>query len=144
MEEKDYKKLYEDVVALAKDGLKDGLYLSQSAKAVTEFLFPQLKETKDEKVRRELTTFLINFNNGAYSRPSEDKIDSWIKWIDKVCSMNNLTDMELKDRINFPGMFIKKYTIETFDLFNSNHLDYRGLIEKGLALEALEEMYNTK
>lgn len=86
MEEKDYKKLYEDVVALAKDGLKDGLYLSQSAKAVTEFLFPQLKETEDEKVRKELTTFLINFNNGAYSRPSEDKIDSWIKWIDKKAS----------------------------------------------------------
>jgi len=86
MEEKDYKKLYEDVVALAKDGLKDGLYLSHSAKEVTEFLFPQLKETKDEKIRRELTTFLINFNNGYYSRPSEDKIDSWIKWIDKKAS----------------------------------------------------------
>ena len=88
MEEKDYKKLYEDVVALAKDGLKDGLYLSQSAKAVTEFLFPQLKETEDEKVRKELVTFLINFNNGAYSRPSEDKIDSWIKWIDKKADQN--------------------------------------------------------
>ena len=81
MEEKDYKKLYEDVVALAKDGLKDGLYLSQSAKAVTEFLFPQLKETEDEKIRRKLTRFLINFNNGCYSRPSETEIDSWIKWI---------------------------------------------------------------
>lgn len=85
MEEKYYKKLYEDVVALAKDGLKDELYLSRSAKDVTEFLFPQLKETEDEKVRRELTTFLINFNNGAYSRPSEYKIDSWIKWLDKKC-----------------------------------------------------------
>ena len=83
MEEKDYKKLYEDVVALAKDGLKDGLYLSQSAKAVTEFLFPQLKETEDEKVKRELTRFLINFNNGYYSKPSETEIDSWIKWIKK-------------------------------------------------------------
>ena len=27
------------------------------------------------------------------------------------------------------------------DLFNSHHLDWRGLIEKGLALEALEGMY---
>lgn len=86
MEEKDYKKLYEDVVALAKDGLKDGLYLSQSAKDVTEFLFPQLKETEDEKVKRELTRFLINFNNGYSSRPSETEIDSWIKWIDKKAS----------------------------------------------------------
>ena len=30
------------------------------------------------------------------------------------------------------------------DFFNSHHLDYRGLIEKGLALEAPKDMYNTK
>lgn len=99
MEEKDYKKLYEDVVALAKDGLKDGLYLSQSAKAVTEFLFPQLKETKDEKVRRELKTFLINFNNGYYSKPSENEIDSWIKWIDKKCEQKPTDKVEPKFKV---------------------------------------------
>lgn len=31
-----------------------------------------------------------------------------------------------------------------FSWLNSHHFDYRGLIEKGLALEAPEEMYNTK
>ena len=30
---------------------------------------------------------------------------------------------------------------ELFDLYHKNHIDYRGLIEKGLALEALEGMY---
>lgn len=30
------------------------------------------------------------------------------------------------------------------DLFNSHHLDWRGLIEKGIALEAPEGMYNIK
>ena len=95
MEEKDYKKLYEDTVALAKDGLKDGLYLSQSAKAVTEFLFPQLKETEDEKVKRELTRFLINFNNGYYSKPSETQIDSWVKWVDKKCGQKTIECIKL-------------------------------------------------
>ena len=33
-------------------------------------------------------------------------------------------------------------TIETFDWLNKNHFDYRGLIEKGLALEAPAEMYS--
>lgn len=28
-----------------------------------------------------------------------------------------------------------------FDWLNAHHFDYRGLIEKGLALEAPEEMY---
>lgn len=30
------------------------------------------------------------------------------------------------------------------DWLNKHHFDYRGLIEKGLALEAYEGMYNTK
>lgn len=31
-----------------------------------------------------------------------------------------------------------------FDWLNAHHFDYRGLIEKGLALEAPEEMYKTE
>ena len=31
--------------------------------------------------------------------------------------------------------------IEQFDFFNSHHLDWRGLIPKGLALEATKDMY---
>ena len=31
---------------------------------------------------------------------------------------------------------------ELFDWLNKNHFDYRGLIEKGLAIEAPEGMYN--
>lgn len=32
-------------------------------------------------------------------------------------------------------------TIDTFDWLNFHHFDYRGLIEKGLAIEAPEDMY---
>ena len=56
--------------------------------------------------------------------------------------MKGLSDRELNDRIEYPNMYVQNYTIETFDLFNAHHLDYRGLIEKGLALEAPEGMYN--
>lgn len=31
---------------------------------------------------------------------------------------------------------------ELYDWFNKHHFDFRGLIEKGLALEAPEDMYN--
>ena len=34
--------------------------------------------------------------------------------------------------------------IEAYDYLNSIHIDYRGFIEKGLALEALEGMYKTE
>ena len=35
-------------------------------------------------------------------------------------------------------------TIEGYDWLNAHHFDYRGLIEKGLALQAPEGMYNLK
>ena len=35
-------------------------------------------------------------------------------------------------------------SIDSFDWLNAHHFDYRGLIEKGLALEAPEGMYNIK
>ncbi len=46
--------------------------------------------------------------------------------------------------------FLNHYQIDAGDAFdfvdwlNAHHFDYRGLIEKGLALEAPEGMYNTK
>ena len=58
-----------------------------------------------------------------------------------VCSMNMISDTELNDRLNYQRMYVQNYTIETFDYFNERKLDYRGLIEKGLALEAPPEMY---
>ena len=35
-----------------------------------------------------------------------------------------------------------EYTYKTFDWLNEHHFDHRGLIEKGLALEAPEGMYD--
>lgn len=37
-----------------------------------------------------------------------------------------------------------QFKYDMFDWLNAHHFDYRGLIEKGLALEAPEGMYGTK
>lgn len=39
------------------------------------------------------------------------------------------------------GYIDKECIVETFDWLNAHHFDYRGLIEKGLAIEAPEGMY---
>jgi len=60
-----------------------------------------------------------------------------------------------KDRINPSGeikaegsdnllLCTVRQSANLMEWLNAHHFDYRGLIEKGLALEAPKEMYNTK
>ena len=50
---------------------------------------------------------------------------------------NKTENLSLFDLHHYP-------TIKSFDWLNAHHFDYRGLIEKGLALEAPEGMYKNK
>ena len=51
-------------------------------------------------------------------------------------------DTECDKMPTFEYVSIEHYRI--FDWLNAHHFDYRGLIEKGLALEAPKGMYNLK
>jgi len=58
--------------------------------------------------------------------------------------MSSMTEEEKKEYqafFNYDGV---EYPEEYIDWLNSHHFDYRGLIEKNLALEAPEGMYNIK
>jgi len=67
-------------------------------------------------------------------------------------SMSSMTEEEIKtyhsycecNDGDFTGEILYFDTIESFDYLNSIHIDYRGLIPMGLALEAPEGMYKTK
>ena len=82
-----------------------------------------------------------------YLRPmssmTEDE-DCEIDKIDEESSRIFFDDLhnraEQYGRENLKG-FLPDYP--TLDYLNSHHVDYRGLIEKGLALEASEGMYET-
>lgn len=54
--------------------------------------------------------------------------------------MSSMTEEEYREF----GYDVLRYTPREFDWLNAHYFDYRGLIEKGLALEAPEGMYNTK
>ena len=58
-----------------------------------------------------------------------------------MSSMTKKEYNEYEKTLLFNNDFGDSQTIESFDWLNKNHFDYRGLIEKGLALEATEEMY---
>jgi len=57
---------------------------------------------------------------------------------------NNLCFEEEREMFEFGEWVTRVYyhdTVESIDWLNKKHFDYRGLIEKGLALAALEGMY---
>ena len=75
-------------------------------------------------------------------------------WIDRyklrpyLRPMSSMTDEEriFYNNANLDGEFgynpyFKTPAIDIIDWLNAHHFDYRGLIEKGLALEAPEDMY---
>lgn len=60
--------------------------------------------------------------------------------------LSSMTKKEWEEYNNFmfhSERYIDDYAVD-FDWLNTHHFDYRGLIEKGLALEAPGGMYNIK
>lgn len=57
-----------------------------------------------------------------------------------------LSSMTEEEKLMFEGLMIGtnnvSYMLDVIDWLNANYFDYRGLIQKGLALEAPEGMYN--
>lgn len=53
--------------------------------------------------------------------------------------MSNMTEDEKEELRTLKWTKLEHYTV---DWLNEHHFDYRGLIEKGLALEAPKGMYN--
>lgn len=90
-----------------------------------------------------LTTNILNelllnteyYNYKPYLRPmssmTEEENEEWIK----------VSDMKFDMEDGFVYVYDAHLSIDWLD---SHHFDYRGLIEKGLALEAPDGMYKTK
>ena len=60
-------------------------------------------------------------------------------------SMSSMTEEEVDEFTQFDVYANGEYIMpnyEVIDWLNAHHFDYRGLIEKGLALKAPEGMYN--
>lgn len=67
----------------------------------------------------------VYLNSGCY-----DSIKPYLFPMNKISSL--ITAKELSTLSDY----------ELIDWYNANHVDYRGLIEKGLGIEATTDMYN--
>ena len=103
-----------------------------------------------------LTPYLIDFRDSTIHTTS-DFSGTYIKVQLEDCKiylrpMSSITDEEINEFILISDTVLwlgnKMSTcilsLEQMDWLNKNMFDYRGLIEKGLALEAPEGMYKTE
>lgn len=56
--------------------------------------------------------------------------------------LSSMTEEQEKEEYEICKYYIIGYESKLIDFYHKNHFDYRGLIEKGLAIEAPEGMYN--
>ena len=65
--------------------------------------------------------------------------DGWIPYLRPMSSMTEEEKQQIRDF--WIDADTKEFAIRLLDFYNQNYLDYRGLIPKGLALEAPKDMY---
>ena len=93
-------------------------------------------EAKEEEVNIPLKIYSINTDEYVYFESNDYdvtyyNIDACRLYLRPMSSMTYEEKEELR----------QTYDWKVFDFYNKYHFDYRGLIEKGLALEAPEGMY---
>ena len=77
-----------------------------------------------------------------YLRPMSSMTEEECDEIEEILGDKCIFDfMRNGDVILHKGDFTQKTLSNLYEFYNSHHFDYNGLIEKGLAIEALEGMY---
>ena len=103
------------------------------------------------KVQYNNKVYAIDYVSAEYEEVKLDIIDNYTVGISDIkpylrpmSSMTEKEKLEVKEYLNsIEGKLIgfKARTIWMIDYLNSIHVDYRGLIHMGLALEAPKDMY---
>ena len=77
---------------------------------------------------------------------NERDIEAFRKGIDDMLIpyLRPMSSMTEEEEIYYNTVYTRLKFYEKEDWLNAHHFDYRGLIEKGLAIEALEGMYEIK
>ena len=96
---------------------------------------------------------VIDYDNYLYATYLDSMMSYSIRLKPYLRPMSSMTEEEEKEYRKTMDKYISNsddfskyteysWTIDTFDFLNAHHLDYRGLIPMGLAIEAPKGMYN--
>ena len=81
-----YEKKYKEAFERAKQ-FSEKPYLEDS-KGIVEYIFPELQESEDEKVRKEILNYIIKGSESRYDvqQYGKEKFEKWIAWLEKHSS----------------------------------------------------------
>lgn len=90
---------------------------------------------------------VLNVDNGKYREDKKiwpglfnsDSLWNAKPYLRPMSSMTEDEEREFEETLQYT-----QYTLESYDWLLKHHFDFRGLIEKGLALKAKEGMYKTE
>ena len=93
---------------------------------------------------QELSTFLIDEIEIMDNPEYDCQICDVKPYLRSMSSMTEEEEEEYELLIDCSDYTYFKTSDKVIDWLNAHHFDYRGLIEKGLALKAPEDMYKTE
>jgi len=104
---KDYKKLYEEALERARklatdlpNGRNDRLYHVWDL----ENIFPELKESEDERIKNEIIAFVEqSIHRGGGTPIPQEQEDKWITWLEKQGEQNPTPKFKIGDTIHKIG-----------------------------------------
>ena len=73
----DYEKAYKEALERAREELGSGCF----DRGTVEYIFPELKESDDERISREITEFILTHR---IDEPNDiEDTNSWLAWLEK-------------------------------------------------------------
>lgn len=128
---------------------KDLLFKELSSRLAYRVKFPIYWWNEDTQTDEEIIATLYSINTDGYCEIFDHDGTVYIDNIKPYLRpMSSMTEEEQKEyhktfqvEADTHG-FTYIESFESFDWLTAHHFDYRGLIEKGLALEAPKDMYN--
>lgn len=136
----DYEKTYKEALERVRECLKDGT-ITNVAIGYIEEIFPELKESKDERIRKELIDY---FTEGReFLSLCSFGGDEIIAWLEKQESLTTDEEKQGKEDVLWCIKQAKKYAKDENEMgtcwFAEQWLEKQGNKPQGKALEAIHE-----
>ena len=93
-----YEKAYDEALERARKFYDANT--NEGYRKIFEEIFPQLKESEDEKIRKELVSLVLNAMGREKDSFSDDKYDSMLAWLEKHAEWTDEDEDELQRVIN--------------------------------------------